>query len=81
MISSSTFNGLSYDASQLVPSLAVGADTFTINEDTVTTIDILANDDFMSSYPFTFRPDLTPVHGSSSLVNNRIVSPPAANFT
>jgi len=80
VISSSTFNGLSYDASQLVPSLAVGADTFTINEDTVTTIDILANDDFMSSYPFTFSPDLTPVNGSSSLVNNRIVYTPDANF-
>ena len=80
VISSSTFNGLSYDANQLVPSLAVGADTFTINEDTVTTIDILANDDFMSSYPFTFSPDLTPVNGSSSLVNNRIVYTPDANF-
>ena len=80
VISSSTFNGLSYEASQLVPSLAVGADTFTINEDTVTTIDILANDDFMSSYPFTFSPDLTPVNGSSSLVNNRIVYTPDANF-
>ena len=80
VISSSTFNGSSYDASQLVPSLAIGADTFTINEDTATTIDVLANDDFMSSYPFTFSPDLTPVNGSSSLVDNKIIYTPNANF-
>ncbi len=80
VITSSTFNGLSYDASQLVPSLAIGTDTFTINEDTASTIDVLANDDFMSSYPFTFSPDLTPVNGSSSLVDNKIVYTPNANF-
>ena len=80
VITSSTFNGLSYDSSQLVPSLAIGADTFTINEDTTMTIDVLANDDFMSSYPFTFSPDLIPANGSSSLVDNKIIYTPNANF-
>lgn len=77
---SDVFSGSTFSASDLIPSISLIEDSVSLNEDTTISIDVLANDDFMSSYPFTFSPDLTPVNGSSSLVDNKIVYTPNANF-
>ena len=79
--SSSAFNGSAYGPSQIVPYLRSHSNAVTIDEDTQITIDVLANNEFMSSYyPYTLSILEHPENGLASIVNNKILYTPNANF-
>ena len=79
--SSSAFNGSAYGPSQIIPLLRSHSNAVTIDEDTQITIDVLANNEFMSSYyPYTLSILEHPENGLASIVNNKILYTPNANF-
>lgn len=67
------------DANEIAPDISAIADGVTTSEDTVTEINVLANDSFVSSAPFSLTVT-SPLNGMASISSNQISYTPSENY-